>query len=54
MSSIQSDAAFGGSSEPYNAFFYGTLLHPKVLKRVIGNEGMPYLGENLCLRSLIP
>lgn len=21
------------------AFFYGTLLHPKVLKRVIGNDG---------------
>lgn len=22
-----------------SAFFYGTLLHPKVLKRVIGNDG---------------
>ena len=32
MSTI--DAAAGVS-----AFFYGTLLHPKVLKRVIGNDG---------------
>ncbi|EPQ52835.1 hypothetical protein GLOTRDRAFT_46720 [Gloeophyllum trabeum ATCC 11539] len=23
----------------YAAFFYGTLLHPKILKRVIGNDG---------------
>lgn len=22
-----------------SAFFYGTLLHPKILKRVIGNDG---------------
>ncbi|KAI5117959.1 hypothetical protein M0805_001620 [Coniferiporia weirii] len=26
-------------SESNSAFFYGTLLHPKVLKRVIGNDG---------------
>ncbi|KAL5504301.1 hypothetical protein ACEPAH_8375 [Sanghuangporus vaninii] len=25
--------------ESFAAFFYGTLLHPKVLKRVIGNDG---------------
>ena len=24
---------------PPGAFFYGTLLHPKVLKRVINNDG---------------
>lgn len=23
----------------FSAFFYGTLLHPKILKRVIGNDG---------------
>lgn len=23
----------------HSAFFYGTLLHPKVFKRVIGNDG---------------
>jgi hypothetical protein len=23
----------------YTAFFYGTLMHPKILKRVIKNEG---------------
>lgn len=22
-----------------SAFFYGTLMHPKILKRVIGNDG---------------
>ena len=27
-------------SEVIGAFFYGTLLHPKVLKRVIGNDGI--------------
>jgi hypothetical protein len=54
MPSIQPDAGFGVSSEPYTAFFYGTLLHPKVLKRVIGNEGMSDLRENLHSRSLNP
>lgn len=24
---------------PKSAFFYGTLMHPKILKRVIGNDG---------------
>ncbi|KAF7336651.1 hypothetical protein MVEN_02099800 [Mycena venus] len=24
---------------PASAFFYGTLMHPKILKRVIGNDG---------------
>ncbi|KZP11022.1 hypothetical protein FIBSPDRAFT_195475 [Athelia psychrophila] len=24
---------------PYAAFFYGTLMHPEILKRVIGNDG---------------
>jgi len=24
---------------PYSAFFYGTLMHPDILKRVIGNDG---------------
>jgi hypothetical protein len=23
----------------FSAFFYGTLLHPKILRRVIGNDG---------------
>ena len=23
----------------FSAFFYGTLLHPKILTRVIGNDG---------------
>ncbi|KIM80477.1 hypothetical protein PILCRDRAFT_533611 [Piloderma croceum F 1598] len=23
----------------YSAFFYGTLMHPDILKRVIGNDG---------------
>ncbi|TFK20278.1 hypothetical protein FA15DRAFT_673595, partial [Coprinopsis marcescibilis] len=27
------------SSKVYNSFFYGTLMHPKILTRVIGNEG---------------
>lgn len=27
------------SPQTYSAFFYGTLLHPKVLKRVINNNG---------------
>ncbi|TFK45834.1 hypothetical protein OE88DRAFT_1739948 [Heliocybe sulcata] len=27
------------STTGYAAFFYGTLLHPKILKRVIGNDG---------------
>ncbi|KZT29771.1 hypothetical protein NEOLEDRAFT_1127599 [Neolentinus lepideus HHB14362 ss-1] len=27
------------STTAYAAFFYGTLLHPKILKRVIGNDG---------------
>ena len=26
-------------TQRYSAFFYGTLLHPKILKRVIGNDG---------------
>ena len=26
-------------AQRYSAFFYGTLLHPKILKRVIGNDG---------------
>jgi hypothetical protein len=25
--------------ETAKAFFYGTLMHPEVLKRVIGNDG---------------
>jgi hypothetical protein len=24
---------------PYTAFFYGTLMHPKILKRVIRSDG---------------
>jgi hypothetical protein len=23
----------------YSAFFYGTLMHPDILRRVIGNDG---------------
>ena len=26
-------------SQKYTAFFYGTLLHPAILRRVIGHEG---------------
>ncbi|PCH42564.1 hypothetical protein WOLCODRAFT_102363 [Wolfiporia cocos MD-104 SS10] len=26
-------------SESFSAFFYGTLLHPSILRRVIGHEG---------------
>lgn len=26
-------------AQQFPAFFYGTLLHPKILKRVIGNDG---------------
>lgn len=26
-------------TRPYAAFFYGTLMHPEILKRVIGNDG---------------
>jgi hypothetical protein len=26
-------------SETHKAFFYGTLMHPEILKRVIGNDG---------------
>lgn len=26
-------------SSPYTAFFYGTLLHPSILRRVIGHHG---------------
>ena len=26
-------------SKTVNAFFYGTLMHPKILTRVIGNDG---------------
>jgi hypothetical protein len=25
--------------ETYDAFFYGTLLHPKIIRQVIGNPG---------------
>jgi len=25
--------------QQFSAFFYGTLLHPNILKRVIGNDG---------------
>ncbi|KAF9450918.1 hypothetical protein P691DRAFT_725187 [Macrolepiota fuliginosa MF-IS2] len=28
-----------GATETTKAFFYGTLMHPKILKRVIGNDG---------------
>ncbi|KDN48710.1 hypothetical protein RSAG8_02697, partial [Rhizoctonia solani AG-8 WAC10335] len=27
-----------GTNESVSAFFYGTLMHPAVLKRVIGND----------------
>lgn len=27
------------SEPPYSAFFYGTLLHPAILRRVIGHDG---------------
>lgn len=39
MASARSSDQPGISTPPYNAFFYGTLLHPKVLERVIGNNG---------------
>jgi hypothetical protein len=32
-------AAVVNGDTTYSAFFYGTLLHPKILKRVIGNDG---------------
>jgi hypothetical protein len=28
-----------GASGSHSAFFYGTLMHPKILQRVIGNDG---------------
>lgn len=31
--------SMSGDSKTVNAFFYGTLMHPKILTRVIGNDG---------------
>jgi hypothetical protein len=39
MAARVSEEAQKWSDEKYSLFFYGTLLHPAVLKRVLGHEG---------------
>lgn len=39
MAASVSEEAQKWSSDKYSLFFYGTLLHPAVLKRVLGREG---------------
>lgn len=39
MSSTVSPAARDWEHDSYSLFFYGTLLHPAVLRRVIGHDG---------------